>query len=162
MDALFHEWMDAAVCRTVLDDECAAEAEQRAAVLLGHAEEPMIMDAGVDAWPDAWPDGDGGTEDAAPEDAAVEPEVRLSPGLLQGPRMLPDLNLEPNLERPHLGDELPELVMPGSTGEGSTGTDPASEAASPGDAPQESPTGEVPRLVGPFGQESGADPANSP
>ena len=140
MDALFHEWVDAAVCRTVLDDECAAAAELRAAILLGQAEEPVAdtLDGGVgdasvrDASaravsprdvddPDSLENEDGGEADSDVDpvgtDEALVPE--LSEALLRGPRLLPNLDLdlgahlepaEPDFQLQEPGEVTPEGV----------------------------------------------------
>jgi phospholipase/carboxylesterase len=59
-NALFHEWLEAAVCRTVGDQDCADAAELRAAAMM--PADSMLVDAGVD---DAGPD-------AAIEDAGAD------------------------------------------------------------------------------------------
>lgn len=126
MDALFHEWVDAAVCRTVLDDECAAAAELRAAILLGHVEEPVapmdggvadgdvldgaldgdVLDSDVDSdMPDGdMPDGDVPDGDM-PDGEPQGPE--LSEALLRGPRLVPSLQLDLELDEPSFQLQAP-------------------------------------------------------
>jgi phospholipase/carboxylesterase len=87
-NALFHEWLDAAVCDVVMDDDCADAAEARAAAMLPadsmFSDAGADDDAGVDAFvvdaivDDAGPTGTGCTTDAdcvvtAPLDATCCP-----------------------------------------------------------------------------------------
>ncbi|MFT5358215.1 MAG: putative esterase [Polyangiales bacterium] len=139
MDALFHEWVDAAVCRTVLDDECAAAAELRAAILLGQAEEPVLEMLAGDVLDGGVLDGgvldggvldgdvlDGGVldgdvldgdvldGDVLDGDADIDADAQtalpaLSEGLLRGTRILPNLELDLEPEDPSF-----QLRRPGS------------------------------------------------
>ncbi|MEM7608542.1 MAG: dienelactone hydrolase family protein [Myxococcota bacterium] len=119
MNALYHEWVDAAVCRMMLDDGCAADAERQAMVLLGEA--PEFIDGGLDGFaPDGGVFPDGGLDASALPDGRVfetadadAPEASLlSPGILRGPRLTPALRIEDGLELPDLEGVRMELQEP--------------------------------------------------